>query len=100
MEKMQKKQVQIKSMQKIFTIYMVIILSAAIFLILLINFLFRWHTLEDQQFDTFQIKIEQIIHTLENNQMELEMMNKSLDEDYLTRAKAASYVLDLSLIHI
>lgn len=94
MEKMQKKQVQIKSMQKIFTIYMVIILSAAIFLILLINFLFRWHTLEDQQFDTFQIKIEQIIHTLENNQMELEMMNKSLDEDYLTRAKAASYVLD------
>ena len=37
MEKMQKKQVQIKSMQKIFTIYMVIILSAAIFLILFLQ---------------------------------------------------------------
>ena len=42
------------------------------FLILFINFLFRWHMLEDQQFSTFHIKIEQIIHMLENNQMELD----------------------------
>lgn len=82
------------SMQKIFTKYMVIILTAAIMLILFINFLFRWHTLEEQQFDAFHIKIEQIIHTLENNQMELELMNDNLNEDYLTRAKAAAYVLD------
>ena len=81
-------------MQKIFTKYMVIILTAAIFLILFINFLFRWHMLEDQQFSTFHIKIEQIIHMLENNQMELELMNENLNVDYLTRAKAAAYVLD------
>lgn len=81
-------------MQKIFTKYMVIILTSAIFLMLFINFLIRWHALEDQQFNTFHIKIEQIIHTLENNQMELELMNENLNVDYLTRAKAAAYVLD------
>lgn len=81
-------------MQKIFTKYMVIILTTAIMLILLINFLINWHRLEDQQFDTFQIKIDQIIHTLESNQMELDLMNENLNEDYFTRAKAAAYVLD------
>ncbi|MDE5696149.1 MAG: GGDEF domain-containing protein, partial [Lachnospiraceae bacterium] len=73
-------------MQKIFTKYMVIIMTTAIMLILFINFLFRWHALEEQQFNTFHIKIDQIIHTLENNQMELELMNENLNEDYLTRA--------------
>lgn len=81
-------------MQKIFTKYIVIILTTAIMLILLINFLINWHRLEDQQFDTFQIKIDQIIHTLESNQTELELMNENLNEDYFTRAKAAAYVLD------
>lgn len=81
-------------MQKIFIKYTVLILTSAIFLILFINFLFDWHSLESQQFNTFQIKIEQIIHTLENNQTELEIMKENLDEDYLTRAKAAAYVLD------
>lgn len=81
-------------MQKIFIKYTVLILTSAIFLILFINFLFDWHSLESQQFNTFQIKIEQIIHTLENNQTELEIMKENLDEDYLTRAKAAACVLD------
>ncbi|MDE7322581.1 MAG: sensor domain-containing diguanylate cyclase [Lachnospiraceae bacterium] len=81
-------------MQKIFVKYTAIILTAAIFLILFINFLFSRHTLENQQLNTFHIKIEQIIHTLENNQAELELVNENLNEDYLTRAKAAAYVLD------
>ncbi len=81
-------------MQKIFIKYTAVILTASIFLILFINFLFSRHTLENQQLNTFDIKIEQIIHTLENNQEELELMNESLNEDYLTRAKAAAYVLD------
>lgn len=81
-------------MQKIFIKHTAVILTASIFLILFINFLFSRHTLENQQLNTFDIKIEQIIHTLENNQEELELMNESLNEDYLTRAKAAAYVLD------
>lgn len=81
-------------MQKTFTKYIVIILTAAICLILFLNFLINLHTLESRQYDTFCIKTDQMIHTLENNHMELCLLNESLDEDYLTRARAAAYVLD------
>ena len=81
-------------MQKTFIRYTVFIITAAILVILFINFLFNLHLLETQQFNTFYAKTEQVIHTLENNQMELDLLRESLDEDYLTRAKAAAYVLD------
>ncbi|MDE7207349.1 MAG: GGDEF domain-containing protein, partial [Lachnospiraceae bacterium] len=81
-------------MQKTFIKYAVMIITSAIFLILFINFLFSRRTLEIQQFNTFHAKIEQVIHTLESNRMELELVRKNLDEDYLIRAKAATYVMD------
>lgn len=81
-------------MQKIFIRYTVVIMTTAIFLILFINFMFSLYTIKNQQFESFNIKTEQVIHTLENNQTELEIMNKNLDEDYLTRAKAAAYVFE------
>ncbi len=81
-------------MQKIFIKYAVAIMSAGCVLILFINYLLYLHMLETQQLRTFETKIDQVIHTLENNQAELQMMNENLDVDYLTRAKAAAYVLD------
>lgn len=81
-------------MQKTFIRYTSIIITIAILLILLINFLFSLRSLESQQFDTFYTKTDQMIHTLENNQEELHLLNESLDEDYLTRAKAAAYIFD------
>lgn len=81
-------------MQKTFLKHTVLIITMAIWLILFINFLFNLNILESQQYETFDVKINQIIHTLENNRMELELLQESLDEDYLTRAKAAAYVLD------
>ena len=81
-------------MQKTFIKYTFIIITTAILLILFINFLFTLHSLESQQLKTFQTKSVQVIHTLENNQIELTELNDSLNEDYLTRAKAAAYVLD------
>jgi diguanylate cyclase (GGDEF)-like protein len=81
-------------MQKIFIKYTIAIMTFASLLILLINFLFYWHTLESQQFTTFRTKIDQVIHTLENNRQELALLNASLDEDYLTRARAAAYIFD------
>ncbi|MCI9175891.1 MAG: GGDEF domain-containing protein [Lachnospiraceae bacterium] len=81
-------------MQKIFIRYTFAILTAAILLIFFINFLFTFHSLESQQFKTFQTKTDQIVHTLEMNQEELAIIRENLDEDYLTRAKAAAYVLD------
>ncbi len=81
-------------MQKIFIKYVAVIMTAAIFLILFINGLFNSHTMRNQQFKTFQAKIDQMIHTLENNRMELALLNENLDADYLTRARAAAYVMD------
>lgn len=81
-------------MQKTFIKYTFIIITTAISLILLANFIYSLNTLESRQFDTFYTKTEQMIHTLENNREELRLLRESLDEDYLTRAKAAAYVLD------
>lgn len=81
-------------MQKTFIKYTFFIVTAAILLILFVHFLFNLNILEQQQYDTFYAKTEQMIHTLKNNREELDQLNESLDEDYLTRAKAASYVMD------
>ena len=81
-------------MQKTFNKYTIIIITIAISVILFINFLFHLNLLKTQQFNTFFAKTEQMIHTLENNRMELDLLRKNLDEDYLTRARAAAYVLD------
>lgn len=81
-------------MQKTFIRYTFAIMTAAVFLIFIINCLFTMHNLNTQQYNTFYAKSKQVIHTLENNKMELSMLKKNLDEDYLTRARAAAYVLD------
>lgn len=81
-------------MQKTFIKYTFFIVTIAISLILVIHFKFSVHMLEEQQYDTFIAKTEQMIHTLENNREELQQLNESLDEDYLTRARAAEYVVD------
>jgi diguanylate cyclase (GGDEF)-like protein len=81
-------------MQKTFIKYTFLIISTAILLILLINFLFTLHALEVSQLKTFEAKSEQVVHTLKNNHIELSELNQSLDEDYLTRARAAAYVID------
>ena len=81
-------------MQKTFIKYTVAIVTSAILLILFINFLLSRRALENQQFNTFHTKVEQVIHTLENNRMELALIKENLDEDYLIRARAAAYVMD------
>lgn len=81
-------------MQKIFKKYTIIIISIAVLSILVINFFLSAKSLEKQQFNTFSVKIGQVIQTMERNQSELESITKNLDEDYLTRAKAAAYVVE------
>lgn len=81
-------------MQKIFERYTIIIMSTAILSILVVNYFFSAGSLRGRQLDTFNAKIEQVIHTMENNQEELASIKGNLDEDYLTRAKAAAYVVE------
>lgn len=80
-------------MQKIFKRYTIIIMSISILSILIVNFFLTANSLRRQQFDVFNTKIDQIIHTMKNNQTELASIKENLDEDYLTRAKAAAYVV-------
>lgn len=82
-------------MQKIFRKYAVIIITAAIVAILIVNYAIVSIGARQQQVTTFQSKIDQIIHTIQSNQVELKSISKNLDEDYLTRARAAAYVIDL-----
>lgn len=81
-------------MQKTFIRYTFAIITSAIFLILFINFLTTSNTLETQQYNKFYTKAQQVIHTLETNQEELAILQENLDDDYLTRAKAAAYIFD------
>lgn len=81
-------------MQKTFIKYTLAIVTTAILLILVINSLFSIRSLEAQKLAAFRTKIEQVIHTLENNEEELALLNENLGEDYLTRARAAAYVLE------
>lgn len=81
-------------MQKIFKKYTMIIMTAAIFSILAVNCYFSARSAEQQQFSTFNTKISQVIHTIRNNQEELKNIKVNLDEDYLTRARAAAYVVE------
>ena len=82
-------------MQKIFRKYAVIIITAAIVAILIVNYAMVSIGARKQQVTTFQSKIDQIIHTIQSNQVELQSIRENLDEDYLTRARAAAYVIDL-----
>lgn len=81
-------------MLKTFIRYAFFIITSAILIIFFINFLLTLHTLKAQQFNTFYTKSEQVIHTLETNQEELSIIQANLDEDYLTRAKAAAYIFE------
>ncbi|MGN0376718.1 MAG: hypothetical protein ACI4ED_03695 [Suilimivivens sp.] len=53
-------------MQKIFRKYTVFIMTAAIFSILIINFIVTIYWFQRQQFNSFNNKINQVIHTMEN----------------------------------
>lgn len=81
-------------MQKIFRRYTVFIITTAILSIFFINLVITMYSFQKQQFNAFSAKIDQIIHTLENNQTELETIKNNLDEDYLTRARAAAYIFE------
>lgn len=81
-------------MQRIFRKYAVIIITSAVFAILIINYVIASFSTNKQQVATFRAKINQIIHTVQENQVELKAIQRNLDEDYLTRARAAAYVID------
>ena len=79
-------------MLKIFQRYALQIMTIAILLILIINSIITIISLRKQQYDTFDEKLGQVVHTMESNQIELTSIKINLNEDYLTRARAAAYI--------
>lgn len=80
-------------MQKIFRKYTVMIITSAILLILIINSLFSMLLIKSQQLRAFNTKLDQIITTLEDNQVAETSINRTMGREYLTRAKAAAYAI-------
>ncbi len=81
-------------MQKIFIKYIAVVMTMLIIAISVVHFFATKKDLREQQLATFHTKIEQVIHTMKNNEEELAEISANLDEDYLTRAKAAAYVME------
>lgn len=80
-------------MQKIFQKYMIMIITSAILAILLIITAFSLHSALMQQKQTFSVKLTQIQNTMESNRENIAALNDELGQEYLTRAKAAAYVI-------
>ena len=81
-------------MQKIFRKNAIIIVTIAIFILFVLNTVVATFSLRNQQYRTFSNKLDQIIQTMKNNDTELDSINKNLNVDYLTRAKATAYILE------
>lgn len=81
-------------MKKIFRKYTSVIITAAIFLTLIINGVITAYSATLQQRKTFNLKIGQIINTLKHNEIQAANTNRALSSEYLTRAKAAAYVIE------
>ncbi len=79
-------------MLKIFRRYALLSMAIATLCILIMNSFITIISLQRQQYDTFDEKLEQVIHTMESNQIELTSIKMNLNEDYLTRARAAAYI--------
>ena len=72
-------------------------MSISLASVLFINFFLSTDALQARTLETFNLKINQVIQTIENNRTELVSLKSSLDEDYLTRAKALLKKILISL---
>lgn len=83
-----------KPMQKIFARYISYIISIVLLVILALNWGLQGRNARAQMVQNARLKLGQISRTLDSNEVELESLKESLDEDYLTRAYAFAYILE------
>ena len=75
-------------------------MSISLASVLLINFFLSTDSLQARTLETFNLKINQVIQTIENNRTELVSLKSSLDEDYLTEQKHLLMLLKKILISL
>lgn len=81
-------------MQKIIRKYFLLIMVVATITILLFHYVMVGITLSNEKERSFQNKLDQMISVVKNNDIELETLTESLNEDYLTRARAFAYLIE------
>lgn len=81
-------------MQKIFTRYMSAVVIVALLAILAMNWGLQKFNAQKRMVENSEMKLDQIVQTLENNEVELRNLKESLSEDYLTRAYAFAYIIE------
>ncbi|WP_050635751.1 sensor domain-containing diguanylate cyclase [Candidatus Stoquefichus sp. SB1] len=81
------------TMQKIIRKYLLLIMIVAMIVILMFHYNAVGITLVNEKQRSFQNKMDQMISVVQNNDLELTTLTESLNEDYLTRAKAFSYMI-------
>lgn len=83
-------------MQSIFRKYIFITMSIAMLAILLMSYTVNERNIRERQTEAFNAKLDQIVGQLEQNRTEVENLRISLEEDYLTRARAVAYMIEKS----
>lgn len=81
-------------MQKIFTKYLCAVMSAALLVVLLLNYFLQSNNAQMRMVENARMKLHQVSQTLLNNDIELKNLTASLEEDYLTRARAFQYIIE------
>ena len=77
--------------------YLLLLLSATIIVLLLVmQFFIQTWSNRKQAARTAEVLIDQVINVMETNESKQKTLTDSLKEDYITRAKAVSYLLDHS----
>lgn len=81
------------TMQKIITRYIAIVVIVSALVISGLSWIMQEQSAKASAEKNAQVKLEQIISTLDNNKKELQNLTESLNEDYLTRAYAFAYII-------
>ena len=84
------------TMQKIFRKNTIMVMTFSVMVMFLISCVTNMYYVVKQRNNMSIVKIDQIISMMQNNKTELESIKKNLDEDYLTRARAAAYVIEMN----
>ena len=83
-------------MQKIFRKNTIMVMTFSVMVMFLISCVTNMYYVVKQRNNMSIVKIDQIISMMQNNKTELDSIKKNLDEDYLTRARAAAYVIEMN----
>lgn len=83
-------------MQKIFIKYLCYVMIIALLAILLLSYILQGQEAQHRMVENSEIILDQVALTLDNNDTELSKLTEELGQDYLTRARAFAYIIEVN----